>query len=121
MGMSVVLITHDLGVIAETCDEVVVMYAGRVVERAPVLELFAHPRHAYTQGLLASIPRLDHAPKTHLPAIPGNEPSIESLQPGCRFAGRSGRAHDQALLVNRPPFEEISPGHWVEHCPVCVA
>ncbi|MDB6116564.1 MAG: Peptide/nickel transport system ATP-binding protein, partial [Verrucomicrobiaceae bacterium] len=60
MGMSVILITHDLGVIAETCDEVVVMYAGRVVERASVYELFANPRHAYTRGLLASIPRLDH-------------------------------------------------------------
>ncbi len=121
MGMSVILITHDLGVIAETCDEVVVMYAGRVVERAPVQELFARPRHAYTQGLLASIPRLDHAPKTHLPAIRGNVPAIETLKPGCRFAERSGRAHDPALLLNRPPFVEISPGHWVENCPVCVA
>jgi len=121
MGMSVILITHDLGVIAETCDEVVVMYAGRVVERASVYDLFANPRHAYTRGLLASIPRLDHPPKTHLPAIKGNVPSIENLPQGCRFAERSGLAHDPALLQSRPPFVEITPGHWVEHCPVCTA
>lgn len=121
MGMSVVLITHDLGVIAEVCDEVAVMYAGRIVERAGVNDLFAHPRHAYTQGLLASIPRLDSVPKTALKAIPGNVPSIADFQPGCRFAARSGRPHTEAHLQNRPPFIEISPGHWVENCPVCVA
>ncbi len=121
MGMSVILITHDLGVIAETCDEVIVMYAGRIVERAVVHELFANPRHAYTRGLLASIPRLDHPPKTHLPAIKGNVPSIENLPQGCRFAERSGQAHDPALINTRPPFVEITPGHWVEHCPVCIA
>ncbi len=121
MGMSVILITHDLGVIAETCDEVVVMYAGRVVERAPVHELFAHPRHAYTQGLLASIPRLDHPPKTRLPAIKGNVPSIENLPAGCRFAERSGRAHEPEMLLKRPELVEASPGHWVENCPVCAA
>ena len=121
MGMSVILITHDLGVIAETCDEVAVMYAGRVVERASVYDLFANPRHAYTRGLLGSIPRLDHPPKTHLPAIKGNVPSIENLPLGCRFAERSGLAHDPALLNTRPAFLEISPGHWVEHCPVCAA
>ena len=66
MGMSVILITHDLGVIAETCDEVVVMYGGRVVERAPVKELFARPLHAYTRGLLASIPRMETPRKARL-------------------------------------------------------
>ena len=121
MGMSVILITHDLGVIAETCDEVIVMYAGRVVERASVHDLFARPRHAYTRGLLASIPRLDHAPKTRLPAIPGNVPSIESLKAGCRFAERSGLHHEPDLLTTRPAFIEAAPGHWVEHCPVCAA
>ena len=120
LGMSVILITHDLGVIAETCDEVVVMYAGRIVERAPVHELFANPRHAYTRGLLASIPRLDSTPKTKLPAIPGNVPSIESLRPGCRFADRSGREHTAAQLNTRPAFIEIAPGHWVEGCGACV-
>ena len=121
MHMSVILITHDLGVIAEVCDEVAVMYAGRIVERAGVHDLFAKPRHAYTQGLLESIPRMEDAPKTKLRAIPGNVPGIAEFLPGCRFAGRSGRPHTQAQLTTRPPFTEIAPNHWVEHCPVCVA
>ncbi|TDU68007.1 peptide/nickel transport system ATP-binding protein [Prosthecobacter fusiformis] len=121
MGMSVVLITHDLGVIAEVCDEVAVMYAGRIVERANVFDLFANPRHAYTQGLLESIPRLDSRPKTLLKAIRGNVPGIADFQPGCRFAERSGREHRTEHLHTRPPFVEISPNHWVENCPICVA
>jgi oligopeptide/dipeptide ABC transporter ATP-binding protein len=121
MGMSVVLITHDLGVIAEVCDEVVVMYAGRVVERAPVLELFANPRHAYTRGLLDSIPKLDSKPKTKLNAIPGNVPGIAGFKPGCRFAERSGKAHTAEQLNTRPPFVEMSANHWVENCPICAA
>jgi len=119
MKMSVILITHDLGVIAETCDEVAVMYAGRIVERAPVFELFKNPRHAYTRGLLESIPRLDDPPKTHLRVIPGSVPSLEDFKPGCRFAERSGREHTPEQLNLRPPFEEIAPSHWVERCPVC--
>ena len=119
LGMSVMLITHDLGVIAETCDEVCVMYAGRVVERAPVKELFAHPRHAYTQGLLNSIPRLDGIPKTELSIIDGMVPALSELKPGCRFAPRSGREHKPELLVERQLLNEIAPGHWVEACPVC--
>jgi peptide/nickel transport system ATP-binding protein len=118
-GMGVILITHDLGVIAETCDEVVVMYAGRVVERASVQELFANPRHAYTRGLLASIPRLDSQPKTPLKTIAGSVPSIATLKPGCRFADRSGLPHSADQLTQRSPFTEVSPGHWVEACPVC--
>lgn len=121
MGMSVILITHDLGVIAETCDEVVVMYAGRIVERASVYELFANPRHAYTRGLLESIPRLDSTPKTKLKAIPGNVPSIENLRPGCRFAERSGKEHLEIHLSMRPEYLEVSPNHWVENCPICVS
>ena len=120
-GMSVILITHDLGVIAEVCDEVAVMYAGRIVERASVQELFAKPRHAYTQGLLESIPRLDSTPKTKLKAIRGNVPGIASFKPGCRFATRSGRPHRKNHLNNRPPFVEIAPHHFVEKCPVCVS
>ena len=119
MGMSVILITHDLGVIAETCDEVAVMYAGRIVERANVFDLFANPRHAYTRGLLESIPRLDSAPKTKLKAIPGNVPGNADFKPGCRFAGRSGREHSAEQLSIRPAFVEASAGHWVEACPVC--
>jgi oligopeptide/dipeptide ABC transporter ATP-binding protein len=121
MGMSVVLITHDLGVIAETCDEVAVMYAGRVVERAGVHELFATPRHAYTRGLLESIPRLDSKPKTRLKAIPGAVPGIADFKAGCRFAERSGRPHSADQLNQRPAFVEVSASHWVENCPVCVS
>jgi len=121
MGMSVVLITHDLGVIAQVCDEVAVMYAGRIVERANVYELFAKPRHAYTQGLLESIPRLESTPKTKLKAIQGNVPGIADFKPGCRFAERSGRSHTAQQLSTRPPFIEISANHWVENCPICVA
>jgi oligopeptide/dipeptide ABC transporter ATP-binding protein len=121
MGMSVVLITHDLGVIAETCDEVAVMYAGRVVERAGVHELFATPRHAYTRGLLESIPRLDSTPKTRLKAIPGAVPGIADFKAGCRFAERSGRPHSADQLNQRPAFVEVSASHWVENCPICVS
>ena len=119
LGSSVLLITHDLGVIAETCDEVCVMYAGRVVERASTTDLFANPVHAYTRGLLSSIPRLDGAPKTELSTIDGMVPSLSELNMGCRFAPRSGIEHTKEQLEQRPPFTEIKPGHWVEACPVC--
>ncbi|MDB6077925.1 MAG: oligopeptide/dipeptide transporter, ATPase subunit [Akkermansiaceae bacterium] len=119
MGMAVMLITHDLGVIAETCDEVVVMYAGRVVERAPAAELFARPLHAYTRGLLASIPRMDTPRKSILPVIPGMVAALRDFVPGCRFCQRMGR--DGATLRERPPFIQVAPGHWVEACPICYA
>ena len=119
LGSSVLLITHDLGVIAETCDEVCVMYAGRVVERASTTDLFANPVHAYTRGLLSSIPRLDGVPKTELSTIDGMVPSLSVLNMGCRFAPRSGIEHSKEQLEQRPPFTEIKPGHWVEACPVC--
>tara|TARA_B100000579_G_scaffold419054_1_gene417242 strand:+ start:778 stop:1770 length:993 start_codon:yes stop_codon:yes gene_type:complete len=120
LGMSIVLITHDLGVIAETCDEVCVMYAGRVVERASVKQIFAKPRHAYTQGLLNSIPRLNGAPKTKLNTIDGMVPALKDLKPGCRFAPRSERKHEQHHLEERPDFQEVDQSHWVEACPICV-
>ena len=119
MGSSVLLITHDLGVIAETCDEVCVMYAGRIVERASTVELFANPRHAYTRGLLSSIPRLDRIPKTELSTIDGMVPGLSDLNQGCRFAPRSGKVHPQALLDQRSPLQEVAEGHWVESCPLC--
>ena len=119
LGSSVLLITHDLGVIAETCDEVCVMYAGRVVERASTIDLFANPIHAYTRGLLSSIPRLDGIPKTVLSTIDGMVPSLSELDMGCRFAPRSGLEHSEEQLDQRPPFTEVNPGHWVEACPVC--
>ncbi|MEJ6573381.1 MAG: ABC transporter ATP-binding protein [Akkermansiaceae bacterium] len=117
MGMSIILITHDLGVIAQTCDEVCVMYAGRLAEKASVEELFANPQHAYTKGLLASIPTLDTPRKSKLNTIPGNVASIHDFVKGCRFCQRMEVPLDQ--LAERPEFREITPGHWVETCPRC--
>ncbi len=118
MGASSLLITHDLGVIAQNCDRVIVMYAGRIVESAPVRELFAHPCHAYTRALLASMPRLEYERKTHLPTIPGLVPSIRDYVQGCRFCQRMGHPVEQ--LTDRPPMREIAPGHLVEACPRCM-
>lgn len=118
LGTSMILITHDLGVIAETCDEVVVMYGGRVVERAPVQEIFRQPRHAYTRGLLASMPHLDSPRKKPLPVIPGMVASLQNFVTGCRFCQRMNR--QGSTLRDRPPLKEISPNHWVEACPECV-
>jgi peptide/nickel transport system ATP-binding protein len=87
-GMSIILITHDLGVIAENCDHVVVMYAGRIAETADVRSLFSNPLHPYTRGLLASIPSRSKHRKTFLPTIQGNVPSLSEMPDGCRFAGR---------------------------------
>ncbi len=117
MKMSMILITHDLGVIAETCDEVVVMYAGRVVERASAAELFANPLHAYTRGLLQSIPTLETPSKSILNTIPGMVASLADHTHGCRFCQRMGRS--PADSRERPGFAEVSPGHWVETCPEC--
>ena len=117
IGMAVMLITHDLGVIAEQCDEVIVMYAGRIVERAPVLELFSNPLHAYTKGLLASIPRLDSERKTVLPTIPGQVAPIHEFVVGCRFCQRMKRSGKS--IQERPDYLEIKPGHFVEQCPEC--
>ena len=117
IGMAVMLITHDLGVIAEQCDEVIVMYAGRIVERAPVLELFSNPLHAYTKGLLASIPRLDSERKTVLPTIPGQGAPIHEFVVGCRFCQRMKRSGKS--IQERPDYLEIKPGHFVEQCPEC--
>jgi oligopeptide/dipeptide ABC transporter ATP-binding protein len=117
LGMSVILITHDLGVIAETCDEVVVMYAGRVVERAAVTELFGNPLHAYTRGVLDSIPTLATPAKQLLRTIPGMVAGLADLVHGCRFCQRLGRSDRSSR--ERPKLVEASPGHWVENCPLC--
>ena len=112
-GMAVMLITHAMGVVAETAQRVVVMYAGKVVEEAPVVELFARPRHPYTQGLIRSIPRLDKAgARTRLEAIPGVVPSLVEPPPGCRFAPRCKFAMP-ACTVAVPPLREVAPGHKV--------
>jgi peptide/nickel transport system ATP-binding protein len=111
-GMSVMLITHAMGVVAENAQRVVVMYAGKVVEQAPVEELFAHPHHPYTQGLIRSIPRMDRrtAGRTRLVQIPGTVPSLLHPPPGCRFADRCGFVRD-ACRAAPPPLREIAPGH----------
>ncbi len=112
-GMSVILITHNLGVIAETAQMVAVMYAGRVVEYTDVRVLFANPQHPYTQGLLKSIPRLDqgHGRKGRLEAIPGLVPSLLDLPPGCKFSNRCKYVFDKC--AEEPPLEEVTPGHFV--------
>lgn len=111
-GTAVLLITHDLGVVAETAEHVVVMYAGRVVEEAPVRELFHHPKHPYTQGLLRSIPSLAEDEKQRLEAIPGVVPSLLALPPGCAFHDRCGFAMERCLK-DEPPWVELKPGHGV--------
>ncbi len=112
MGMAVLLITHDLGVIAEQCDEVVVMYAGRIAEQGTVEQIFDRPTHPYTRGLLASIPRLEHPRKTRLTTIEGLVPALSEMPAGCRFQNRCPLASDQCRQ-SQPPLEEIDPGHTV--------
>ncbi len=108
--MAVIFITHDLGVIAELCSEVVVMYAGRVAEAAPIGELFANPRHPYTRGLLTAIPTLDTPRKRKLNVIEGTVPGLDSLPPGCRFANRC--LHRQAVCEQAPPpFADVGESH----------
>jgi peptide/nickel transport system ATP-binding protein len=95
--MAVLLITHDLGVVAEVCDRVVVMYAGQVVESGSVHEIFADPRHPYTRGLLASLPSVDN-PGQRLLSIPGTVPNPTAWPSGCRFAERCASAGDECAL-----------------------
>ena len=114
LGMAVMLITHAMGVVAEVAQRVVVMYAGKVVEEAPVEALFARPLHPYTQGLIRSIPRIDLAAthKVRLEAIPGTVPKLIEPGEGCRFASRCRRA-TPACSAATPPLRELAPGHRV--------
>ena len=124
MGMSIIMITHDLGVIAETCDDVVVMYAGRVAEKGTVDDIFHRPSHLYTKGLLESIPRLESERKTRLQTIKGYVPGLLELPVGARFAPRSPHPDaaaymkSEAYRTERPQLVEIAPGHWIEDHPV---
>ncbi|WP_099824014.1 ABC transporter ATP-binding protein [Oceaniglobus indicus] len=120
-GAAVMLVTHDLGVVAQTCDDVVVMYAGRVVERAPTADLFADPQHPYTVGLMAAVPRIDTA-VGRLATIPGTVPPPWSKIAGCRFASRCPLASEQCRTQD-PPLRDLSPGHGVAcwHAPIEVA
>jgi oligopeptide/dipeptide ABC transporter ATP-binding protein len=109
MGMALLLITHDLGVVAEMCDQVVVMYAGRIVERADAADLFRHPRHPYTSGLLSAMPRL--APKGgKLPTIPGTVPPPGKRGLGCSFADRCARVL-QRCRGERPALTPVGDNH----------
>jgi peptide/nickel transport system ATP-binding protein len=118
LGTAVVLITHDLGVVAETAHRVIVMYAGKKVEEADVEELFGAPMHPYTHGLLASIPQLAvmgggnvAAANGRLQEIPGVVPPLTNLPPGCSFAPRCAFADDRCR-ASYPPYEQKRPGHW---------
>ncbi|MFD0408017.1 ABC transporter ATP-binding protein [Kitasatospora sp. NPDC127116] len=116
-GLGVVMITHDLGVVARVAHEVLVMYGGRAAEQAPVDRLFAQPAHPYTRGLLDSLPRLDDADDAPLRAIPGSPPSLIAPAPGCSFAPRCARttaasAEEQTrCLAERPVLDRLAPGH----------
>jgi len=107
-GTALLLITHNMGVIARMCDRVAVMYAGEIVEEAPVDELFANPRHPYTRGLLQSIPRVDQ-PRGKLPTLPGAPPDMGALPAGCRFRDRCPLAQERCL--SHPDLVETAPRH----------
>jgi len=116
LGTAVIMITHDLGVVAETAERVIVMYAGRKVEEAPVADLFAHPRHPYTRGLMTSIPRLalmrqEKTRVDRLQEIPGMVPALSNLPPGCVFAPRCAFVSEQCRR-EYPPYQEKRAGHW---------
>jgi peptide/nickel transport system ATP-binding protein len=107
-GTSIMLITHDLGIVAEMCNRVIVMYAGQVVEQADVYTLFEHPSHPYTQGLMKSIPKVD-VDQHRLDTIPGNVPLPGSVKQGCRFASRCLHVEAQCL-IEEPPLFELAGG-----------
>ena len=107
LGMSLLLITHDLGVVAAETDEVAIMYAGRIVEQAPAAELFAAPAHPYARALLASLPRLEDRAQ-RLTAIPGRVPDLLALPSGCRFRDRCTRA-EARCATDDPPLHALSP------------
>ena len=111
-GMAVILITHDLGVVAGICDKIAVMYAGYVVEYSPAADLFKDPRHPYTLGLLKSIPRIDEVRKEKLVPIEGLPPDLIDMPPGCPFAPRCPYRVDRSIHQN-PPLELVKPRHYL--------
>ncbi|MBM3190979.1 MAG: ABC transporter ATP-binding protein, partial [Chloroflexi bacterium] len=110
LGMAVIWITHDLGVVAGLCDRVQVMYAGRIVESASVDELYEHPAHPYTLGLMGSLPRLDGQPKARLLTIPGLPPDLIHMPEGCAFSPRCPFVHERCEQ-ERPSLERVAEGH----------
>ena len=111
-GASILLITHNLAVVAETCDRVAVMYGGKIQEIAPVEELFRNPLHPYTQGLLGSIPRVDGQKAARLTVIPGAVPDVHDMPVGCKFETRCP-SRFAPCADREPPLIEETPGHWV--------
>jgi oligopeptide/dipeptide ABC transporter ATP-binding protein len=111
LGLAVLLVTHDLGIVAQYADDVTILYAARVMERSTSAELFAHPLNPYTQGLLASIPGIDGRQHRRLQAIAGSIPSAAAPPSGCRFHPRCAQAIDDCARVD-PPLEEKAPGHY---------
>jgi oligopeptide/dipeptide ABC transporter ATP-binding protein len=109
---AILLITHNLAVVAETCNRVIVMYGGKIQEVAPVHELFKTPQHPYTRGLLASLPSVEGEKRDRLPAIPGNVPGIFDLPKGCKFVTRCTERIEKCSQVE-PELLECSPGHSV--------
>lgn len=112
LGMAILFITHDLGVIAELCDDVAVMYAGRVVEKTDVYTLFKNPKHPYTQGLLNSIPKIDSNDKKRLDTIEGQVPSLTSMPKGCRFQNRCPHS-EEACEKQGSSLSNIDNNHFV--------
>ena len=110
-GMAVIMITHDLGVVAGICRDVIVMYAGQIVESAPVGQLFNNPMHPYTKGLFASIPRLENPRKSILPIIPGSVPSLMQLPGGCRFRNRC--PHVMEICRSEPELKSVDTAQRV--------
>ncbi len=110
LGLSVVFVTHDLGLVAEVCDDVVVMYGGQVAEHACCDTIFNEPQHPYTQRLLQAFPDIER-PGATLASIPGNPPRLDDLPPGCRFEPRCLRAVE-ICARQRPPLVELGAGHW---------
>jgi oligopeptide/dipeptide ABC transporter ATP-binding protein len=104
MGMSVILVTHDLGVVADLCDRVAVMYAGQIVEIAEVHELFANPRHPYTRALLDSVPSITRA-GDRLQSLAGSVPPLDAMPPGCRFAARCAHVRTECLGETPPMLD----------------
>ncbi|HJS28863.1 MAG TPA: oligopeptide/dipeptide ABC transporter ATP-binding protein, partial [Anaerolineales bacterium] len=110
LGLAVILVTHDLGVVAELCDSVLVMYGGIAAEYSAADRIFNHPEHPYTQELLKAFPDLSR-PTDRLVSIPGSPPRLNDLPPGCRFAPRCPAAFDRCI-IEAPPAHLVSEGHY---------